>query len=76
MLSGETVSPTGLIFQYMEALSKRNRLKAFSKTNKTELITFLDKNGKSDVYTGGYIHGIYRYQEMIGAPTTLSTSGQ
>ena len=41
----------------------------------TYLITFIDKNGKSDVYDGGDIHGIYRYLEIIGAPTTLTTSG-
>ena len=37
--------------------------------------TFIDKNGKSADYDGGDIHGIYRYLEMIGAPTTLTTSG-
>ena len=42
----------------------------------TDLITFVDKNGKSAVYDGGDIHGIYRYLEIIGAPTTLTTSGQ
>ena len=42
----------------------------------TDLITFLDTNGKSAVYTGGKINGIYRYIEMIGAPTILTTSGQ
>ena len=42
----------------------------------TYLITLLDNNGKYDVYTGGNIHGIHRYLEMIGAPTTLTTSGQ
>ena len=36
--------------------------------------TFLDNNGKSAVYTGGDIHGIYRYLEMIGAPTTFTPS--
>ena len=41
-----------------------------------DLITFLDNNGKYAVYTGGDIHGIYRYLEMIGAPTTLTTSVQ
>ena len=40
------------------------------------LITFIDKNGKSDVYDGGDIHGIYRYLEMIGAPTIFTTPGQ
>ena len=43
----------------------------------TDIITFLDDNGKSSVYKGGDIHGIYRYLEIIGAPTTLlNTSGQ
>ena len=42
----------------------------------TYLITLLENNGNSTVYTGGEIHGIYRYLEMIGAPTTLTTSGQ
>ena len=41
-----------------------------------DLITFLDNNGKYAVYTGGEIHEIYRYLEMNGAPTTLTTSGQ
>ena len=41
----------------------------------TDLITFLDNNGKSDVYRVGDIHGIYRYLEMIETPTTLTTSG-
>ena len=41
-----------------------------------DLITFLDNNGKSAVYTGGNIRGLYRYLEMIGSPTTLTTSGQ
>ena len=42
----------------------------------TDLITSLDNNGKSDVYTGGDIHGIYRYLDIIGYPTTFTTSGQ
>ena len=41
-----------------------------------DLITLLDKNGKYSVYTGGYIHVIYRYLEMIGYPKTFTTSGQ
>ena len=41
----------------------------------TDLITFIDKNGKSAVYEGGDIHGIYCYLDMIGASTTLTTSG-
>ena len=42
----------------------------------TYLITFLENNRKSSVYTGGEIHGIYRYLDMIGDPTKLTTSGQ
>ena len=60
----------------MKALSKIDKLRAFVAPNMTDLITFLDNNRKSDVYTGGDIHGIYRYLEIIGAPTTLTASGQ
>ena len=42
----------------------------------TDLITFLDNDRKSAVYKGENIHGIYRYIEMIGYPTTSTTSGQ
>ena len=42
----------------------------------TYLITCLDNNRKSAVYTGGNIHGIYPYLEMIGHTTTSTTSGQ
>ena len=42
----------------------------------TDLTTLLDNSGKLAVYTGGNIHGLYRYPEMIGPPTTLNTSGQ
>ena len=40
-----------------------------------DLITFLDNNGNLDVYTGVNIHGFYCYLEIIGDPTTLTTSG-
>ena len=59
----------------MKALTKSEKLKAFIAPKMTDLITFFDNNGKSSVYTGGDIHGIYRYLEMIGATTTLTTSG-
>ena len=75
ILSGDIVSPTRLLFQYMKALIKSEKLKAFVAPKMTDLITFLDKNCKSAVYKGGYIHGIYHYLEMIGYPTTLTTSG-
>ena len=42
----------------------------------TDIITFIDKNVKYDVDTRGYIHGIYRYLEIIGAPPTLTNSCQ
>ena len=60
----------------MKALTKSDKLRIFIASKMTYLITFLDKNGKSDVFTGGDIHGIYRYLEMIVSPTTLNTSGQ
>ena len=75
MLSGEIVSPNRLFIHYVKALKNSEKLKAFIAPKMTDLITFIDKNGKSDVYDGGDIHGIYRYLEMIGAPTTLTTSG-
>ena len=59
MLSGEIVSPTRLLFQYMKALTKSEKLRAFIAPKMTDLITLLDDNGKYDVYTGGDIHGIY-----------------
>ena len=42
----------------------------------TDIITFFDNNRKYAVYTGGNIHVIYRYLEIIGSPTTLTTSGK
>ena len=76
IFSGETVSPTRLLFWYIKALSKSDKLKSFIAPNMTYLIIFLDNNGKSDVYTGVNINIIYHYLEIIGSPTTLTTSGQ
>ena len=59
-----------IIFQYMKPLSKSNKLKALIEPNMIYLITFLDKNGNSAVYTGGNIHGLYLYMEIIGALNT------
>ena len=42
----------------------------------TDLITFLDSNVKSAVYTGVDSHRIYSYLEMIGAPIILTNLGQ
>ena len=60
----------------MKALSKSDKLRAFIAPKMIDLITLLENNRKSTVYKGGDIHGIYRYLDMIGAPTTLTTSGQ
>ena len=60
----------------MKSLTNIDKLRAFIAPKMTDLITFLDNNGKSAVYTGGDIHGIYYYLDMIVAPTTLTTSGQ
>ena len=73
-LYGETVSPTRLIFLYIKSLSKRDKLKAFIAPNIKYIIKFLNNNGKSDIYTGGNIHGIFCYREKIVAPSTLTTS--
>ena len=58
----------------MKALSKSDKLSVFIAPKKIYIVTFLDNNEKFAVYIGGDIHGIYRYLEMIGAPTTLTTS--
>ena len=52
MLSGEIFSPARLLIQYMKALTKSEKLKAFIAPKMIDLITFLDKNGKSAVYYG------------------------
>ena len=75
MLSGEIFSPTRLLFQYIKALTKSEKLRAFISPKMTYLITFPHNNGKSAVHTGGDIPGIFRYLEMIGAPTTLTNPG-
>ena len=75
ILSGDIVSPTRLLIEYMKALTKSEKLKEIIAPKMTDLITFIEKNGISADYDGGDIHGIYRYLEIIGAPTTLTTSG-
>ena len=76
LLSGEIVSPTRLLLQYINALSNSDKLRSFIAPKMTYLTTFLDNNGKYSVYTEGDIHGIYCYLEIIGSPTPLTTSGQ
>ena len=60
----------------MKSLSNSYKLETFVEPTMKDLVTFLDNNWKSAVYTGGDINEIYRYLEMIGAPTTLTTSVQ
>ena len=60
----------------MKEFSKRDKLKALIVPKMTYLITLLENNGKSAVYTGLNIHGLYSYLDMIGDPTKLTTSGQ
>ena len=76
MLSGEIFYLTRLLSQYMKALSNSDKLRAFIALNMIYLIPLFENNGKSAVYTGGDINGIYLYLEMIGYPTTFTTSGQ
>ena len=42
----------------MKALKKSEKLRDFIVPKMTDSITFLEKNGKYTVYTGGDIHGI------------------
>ena len=60
----------------MNSLSKRNDLQSLISLKMTDLITFVDNNGKSAIYAGGNIHGLYIYLEVILTPTTLTISGQ
>ena len=59
----------------MKALPKSDKIKALIAPKMTDIITFLKKKGKSAIYTGGNIHGLYRYLDIIWDPTTLTTSG-
>ena len=61
----ETISPTRLNLQYTKAFSKRDKLKEFIALKMTDIITFLERNGKLAIYTGGNTHDIYSYIEMI-----------
>ena len=58
MLSGEIFFPTRLLFQYTKALRMSEKIRDFIVPKMTDSITFLEKNGKYTVYTGGDIHGI------------------
>ena len=60
----------------MKAFSRSEKLKSFIVPKITDLVTFLENNRKYAFYTEGDIHGLYCYLEMIGDPTTLTTSSQ
>ena len=66
ILSGETLSPTRLLFQYTKEFSKSEKLKGLIVPKIIDIIKLPVKNGKYVVYTGGNIHGIYIHLEMIG----------
>ena len=76
MLYGEIIFSNRLLFQYMKELSNNDNTRDSSAPNMTYLITLHDNNEKSAIYTVGDIIGIYRYLEIIGFPTTLTTSGK
>ena len=76
MLDGEIVSLIRLILQYKKKCSKSDKPISFIAPKMIDITTLIINNGKYAVYTGGDIHGIYFYLDMIGAPTTLTTSGQ
>ena len=65
ILSGETVSPTRLLFQYTKDFSNIDKLKEFIAPKLIYITTFLDNNGKSAVYIGVNIHELYHYLENI-----------
>ena len=60
----------------MKSLSNSDKLKALIAPNMTDLITFIENNGRFSVYTRVNTHGLYHYREIIGSPTTLTTSVQ
>ena len=60
-ISGETVSPTILLLQYMQVLSKCDNLKSFIAPKMIDLIILPDNNIKSSILTWVNIHDIYCY---------------
>ena len=74
ILYGETAYHIRPILQYMKVLQNSDKLKEIIAPNMTDLITFLDKNVKLDIYTGGDIFELYCYLEIIGSPTNLTAS--
>ena len=59
IFTGETLSLTRILLQYMNTFFNSDKLKSFIVPKMTDIIPFLDKNGKSDVYTGVNMHGLY-----------------
>ena len=64
-LSVETVYNKRLLFNYIKALSKCDKGKAFVSPKIADLKQFLDNNGKLAIYTGKKLHRIYCYIEII-----------
>ena len=60
----------------MNSFSKSDKLKEFRATKMTNLITFLDKNIKFAIYTGGGINLLCPYIDIIGDPDTFTNSVQ
>ena len=56
LLEEKCIPPIRIISRYIEALLKyHTNSKSLIMPKMTYLITFLDNNGKSDIYTGGII---------------------
>ena len=57
----ETVYPTRLLYQYIKALSKSDKLKVFIASKMTYLLTFLDNKNNVYIYKWWKIHGLKEY---------------
>ena len=51
-ISVENVSPTRLLLQYKKSFPKSDKLRAYIAPKITDLIIFLDNNGKTEIYKG------------------------
>ena len=60
----------------MKELSNSDKFKALISPKTKDIVAFFDKNGKPAVYARVNIHVLYFYLEIIGSPTTLTTSVQ
>ena len=60
----------------MQAFSNSDKINSLVAPHMEYLITFIDNNGKLDIYIGGNFRGLCRYPEIFGALTNLTSSGQ